>query len=365
MGAPAIGARPPRVLELFAGCGGAALGLHRAGFAHLACVEREAAPAATLAAAGFPVLREDVRAVDYVPFTGVDLVWASPPCQPASTLGPRLGADDPRDGWPWTFDVLDVVRPTWVIAENVLGWTFHATSCSTRVPTPGCAGCAWESGVVPGLRRRFPFVSSWVLDAADFGVPQRRRRVLLVGGPIPVDVPTPTHADPELADALGRRPWVSLRQAIGATLLDPATCEVRACYPCDGSSGRACSEPWRADRPAPTLTTTEVKGTRAYPPRWSFNGGPNRVSDAAFLVAGVRRIEVAEGLVLQALPADWPLQGTREEQYRQLGNAVPPPLAEAVGRAVIGAHEALVGLQARGVDVDELAGALRRAGRAA
>ena len=161
------------------------------------------------------------------------------------------------------------------------------------------------------------------------------------------------------------RYFASLREAVGATLLDPATCEVRACYPCDGTHGRACDEPWRADRPAPTVTTTEVKGTRAHAPDWSFHGGPDRASDTAFLVAGVRRIDVAEGLALQRMPADWPLQGTREEQYRQVGNAVPPAMAEAAVRAVIAADRALAGLRARGVEVEELAGALRRAGRAA
>ncbi len=354
---------PLRVLELFAGCGGAALGLHRAGLAHVACVEWDEAAAATLAAAGFPVLRSDVRAVDYSAFAGrVDVVWASPPCQPGSTAGRRRGAHDPRDGWPWTFDVLDAVKPTWFLAENVLGWTFHSESCRADGHTQGCVGCAWEGSVLPVLRARFAFVSTWVIDAADHGVPQHRRRVVLCAGALPVDRPTPTHGAPDDEDTRlrGLAPWVSVADAVGATLLDPATCQLRACYPCDGTHGRACAERWRADRPAPTVTTTEVKGTRAHAPEWSFHGGPDRVSDAAFLMAGVRRIEVVEGLALQALPVDWPLQGTREEQYRQVGNAVPPPMAEAAGRAVLAAHQALAELRGRGVDLHELAAALRR-----
>ena len=153
---------------------------------------------------------------------------------------------------------------------------------------------------------------------------------------------------------------------MGATLLAETTCDQRACYPCDGTHGLACTESWRASAPAPTVTASESKGTRAHAPDWSFNAGPDRASDTAFLVAGVRRIEVVEGLVLQGFPADWPLQGTREEQYRQVGNAVPPQLAEALGRTVLARHRALATLRARAVDLDALSAALRRApGRAA
>lgn len=351
------------VLDLFAGCGGAALGLQRAGWRALACVERDEAAAGTLAAAGFPALRADVREVDWSPFVGrVDLVWASPPCQPGSTAGRRRGPLDPRDGWPWTFDALDVVRPTWFLAENVLGWTYHASGCRLDGERHSCTGCAWENSVLPALRARFAFTGAWRLDAADHGVPQHRRRVILWGGPLPLRPPGPSHGDPDDEDTANRglSPWRTVRDAVGDTLLADDTCDSRACYPCDGSHGRACAEPWRADRPAPTVTTTEVKGTRAHAPDWTFHGGPDRASDAAFLVAGVRRIEVVEGQRLQGLPDDWPLQGTREEQYRQIGNAVPPALAEAVGRAVAVAHHALGDLRARGVDLHELAGALRR-----
>ena len=156
-------------------------------------------------------------------------------------------------------------------------------------------------------------------------------------------------------------PWRTLRDAVGDSLLADDACDHRACYPCDGTHGRACAEPWRADRPAPTVTTTEVKGTRAHAPDWSFHGGPDRASDAAFLVAGVRRIDVVEGLVLQGLPDDWPLQGTREEQYRQVGNAVPPALAEAVARSVVAGDRALRSLLAAGVDLEDLTNALRSA----
>jgi len=350
-------------LEFFAGCGGAALGLHRAGWRHLACIERDPAAAASLAAAGFPALQVDVRAVDLSPFAGrVDLLWASPPCQPGSTAGKRLGADDARDGWPSTWAAVDAVRPTWLLAENVLGWTYHARECRIDGEHAGCVGCTWERSVLPELRARFAFSGAWRIDAADHGTPQHRRRVILWGGPIPLSPPSPTHGDPADEDTANRGllPWGTVRDAVGETLLDPATCEVRACYPCDGSHGRACAEPYRAESPAPTVTTTEVKGTRAHAPEWSFHGGPDRASDAAFLVAGVRRIEVAEGLALQGLPADWPLQGTREEQYRQVGNAVPPAMSEALGRAVLVAHRVVDELRGRGVDLPALGDALRR-----
>ena len=115
--------------------------------------------------------------------------------------------------------------------------------------------------------------------------------------------------------------------------------------------------------PAPTVTTGEVKGTRASAKTdWSFNGGPDRASDAAFLALGVRRITVQEALILQGFPADWPLQGTVEEQYTQAGNAVPPPLAEAVARLVLVAHRAWSSLREQGVDNGALGSLIRRKG---
>ena len=347
-------------LELFAGAGGATLGLHRAGFEHVACVERNASAAATLRAAGFPAIEADVRVVDFAAWLGrVDLLWASPPCQPGSTAGQRLGAADERDGWPSTLAAIDACRPTWFLAENVLGWTYHADLCGGEGGS--CPACHL-AGVTAALARRFPFSGVWRLDAADVGVPPRRRRVLLWGGPLPLDMggPTPTHAHPEAAGGLGRRRWVTMGDAIGDTLTRES-CDRRACYPCDDEHGRACDEPWRMDAPAPTVTTMDEKGTRANAVAgWSFNGGPDRASDAAFLVAGIRRIDLGEGLRLQGLPDDWPLQGTVHDRYVQVGNAVPPALAEACGRLVAGAHRAWSSLRAAGLDGAALAEALRR-----
>jgi hypothetical protein len=103
-----------------------------------------------------------------------------------------------------------------------------------------------------------------------------------------------------------------------------------------------------------------VKGTRAHAPEWSMNGGPDRVSDAAFLVAGIRRIEVAEGLLLQGFPADWPLQGTGEERYREVRDAVPPTLAYVAAHQVVATRRAVAGPVARGLDMTALTAALLR-----
>jgi DNA (cytosine-5)-methyltransferase 1 len=330
---------PGRVLELFAGCGGAALGLSEAGWKHLACVERMAAAAATLRAAGLPTLEMDVREVDWSPFRGeVDLMWASPPCQAGSTAGKRRGAQDDRNGWPWTLDAIDAIRPTWLLAENVLGWTYHRKGCDrSGANAADCVGCYFKAVLLPGLSRQFRHVGLWRVDAADYGTPQHRRRVIIWAGPFPLpdEPPQPTHVDPsELSATDGASGWVTIRDAIGHTILDAEVCAQRRCYPCDGTHGRACKEPWRLDRPAPTVTTTEEKGTRAHAPDWDFNGGPDRASDALFAASGIRRIQVEEALILQGFPKDWPLQGNQHERYLQVGNAVPPPLAQALGRVL-------------------------------
>jgi DNA (cytosine-5)-methyltransferase 1 len=347
-------------LELFAGAGGAALGLHRAAFAHLACVERNAAAAATLRAAGFPAVEADVRDVEFAQWRyRVDLLWASPPCQPGSTAGQRLGATDERDGWPVTLRAIDACHLAWFLAENVLGWTYHADLCGDSGGS--CPACQFGH-ISAELARRFAFTGAWRLDAADFGVPQRRRRVILWGGPLPLpsDGPAATHARVAVDATPPRRPWVTMGDGIGDTLTRDS-CDRRACYPCDEDHGRACGEPWRLDAPAPTVMTTDEKGTRANANAgWTFRGGPDRASDAAFLVVGIRRIDLAEGLRLQVLADEWPLQGTVHDRYVQVGNAVPPALAEACGRLVAGAHRAWTALQAAGLDASALTDVLRR-----
>lgn len=325
-------------LDAFAGLGGASLGLARAGWQHLACIERDPAAAATLRAAGLPAVEADLADVDLSPWADtVDLLWASPPCQPGSVAGLRRGALDPRDGWPLLLDAIDVLHPTWLVAENVLGWMRHDALCGHG--SARCPACHLR-GVLSRIGASFPFSGTWVLDAADFGVPQHRRRVLIWAGPLPLPSlgPARTHASPARADDQGLPRWKTMRDAVGSTL-HRGTCERRACFPCDDDHGDACSAPDRMDQPAPTVTTMEVKGTRASAGSgWTFHGGPDRASDAAFLVAGIRRIDIEEGLRLQGLPVDWPLQGTVAERYTQIGNAVPPALAEGVGRLVLGAN---------------------------
>jgi DNA (cytosine-5)-methyltransferase 1 len=276
---------PVRVLELFAGAGGAALGLHRAGFEHVACVERDASAAATLRAAGFPAVEADVRDIDYAALVGtIDVLWASPPCQAWSSANQhagRKGADDvARNGWPWTLRVVRRVRPRWAIFENVRNARSYV-----------------ERAVVPELRKLFAHVSIWVLNAADHGVPQSRTRLFVIAGPRTV---TPPPAEP-------RR---SMRDAIGVAY----------------------------DKPAPCVMTNEWKGRPTDPSWWKKL---NNASDAlALATRGARRkLTLGECATLQTFPEGYPFAGDVEARYRQVGNAVPPVLAAAVARAVRAAEE--------------------------
>lgn len=299
-----------RCIELFAGAGGAAIGLERAGFRHAALCEWDRDACATLRAAGLgPVVEGDVRGLDAIAAVAgerCDALWSSFPCQAFSSAGKRKGASDERNGWPWTVAAIDRFRPTWFLGENVRGLLQHVNGCIFAGGQAGlfasadparCQGCYFERVILPDLRQRFAYVGYWLLNAADFGVPQHRWRVFLWAGPRPLSPPNPTHGD-------GRAPWVSMREALGVS----GTVQAGVA----GTDSGARGAPRPTTEPAPTVS-----------------------SASGHYLNGTRKLTVSECAILQGFPPGHPFQGGMVAQYRQVGNAVPPALAYAVGTTII------------------------------
>lgn len=291
-------------LELFAGAGGAALGLRAAGCRSVGLVEIDPDACGTLRAAGLgPVLEQDVR--DPVVVDGaVDLLWSSWPCQPFSTAGRRLGAQDDRNGWPWTITQIDAHRPAHFIGENVRGLILHRGECD-RSDAAACARCYFDGVIMADLRSRYLHVGWWLLDAADYGIPQHRRRIFVWATDGPPPTPPPRTHGPGLFTP---HPWRSMGAALG--LAGP--------WVVDG--GRNLAHHPRQERP---ILTSE--------PCFAIGGRGNQVLRSA---THRRRLTVRECAILQGFPADHPFKGTKAAQYRQVGNAVPPLLAQIVAQRI-------------------------------
>lgn len=307
------------VVELFAGAGGSALGLEAAGFEHLACIENNPDACKTLRDAGFPCIEADVRDPEIYEsrWVGETLLWSSFPCKPWSTSGVREGSRDPRNGFPWTVDVIDALEPQWFAAENVVGLTQHKGDCwNGCLGAKGCSRAYFEQVILAQLRDRFNWVGWRILDAADYGVPQHRRRVIIVAGPRPIAWPNPTHSAPNDADQMdmfGRtlRPWVSVDEAIG----------VEGIMHTGGEDYRERPDRKSRERPAPTSEPAPTVGSR----------GNTMITSSD----GERRcLTVEECAKLQGFPDGYRFAGLKGSQHTQVGNAVPPRLAEVVGRAI-------------------------------
>lgn len=322
-------------VDLFAGAGGASVGLRRAGFEHRLCVEWDADAAETLVAAGFPGTCGDVRDLSlYKDIERVDLLWASPPCQAFSTAGSRLGALDDRNGWPWTLNIIDHfiergIGPRYVICENVPGLTYHSADCSGDANK--CPGCYWEDWIVPEFQKRFDWVGHIMMNASDYGVPQHRRRVFLVAGTQQIRWPEATHGS--LSSTLQGtmfssplKPWNTISDALGSGQFlgggtNPRTSEER-----EKRSYRNIS-----DEPSTTVAAVQIG-----------NAGPfvaepdNELSLDS--LSKLRRLTWRECAKLQGFPDNHPFQGkTKKSLYRQVGNAVCPQVSEVLGKAVIDA----------------------------
>lgn len=289
------------VLDLFAGPGGWSEGLRSIGL-HDIGLEWDDAACRTRAAAGHKTIRADVAAYPVGPFVGkVRGLIASPPCQEFSTAGPKGGLESDRGQLVWqVIRWADALRPEWIACEQV-------------------------PGALPIWRRFADILRGWgysavavVLNAADYGVPQTRRRAFLLASRYGVRVPEPTHAERPEPTLFGpaRAPWRSMADALGwEGVLDRRNVHA-------GPSGEKVPVPVvDTCRPAPTVTGQACAG------QWVVRTRGSQ-----------RTVTLEEGAVLQGFPADYPWQGTTAEKAQQLGNAVPPPLAVAIVGALADTH---------------------------
>jgi DNA (cytosine-5)-methyltransferase 1 len=205
-----------RALSLFSGGGGLDIGFNRAGFTHLASYEilEDAAAVLQKARKGWAVFGGDdgdVKRVDWSPYRGkVDVLHGGPPCQPFSHAGRRNGPEDVRDLIPEFVRAVRIIEPAAFVFENVLGLRTRQFEAYIK------------RAMIEPLARDYR-LHSFSLDAANYGLPQRRRRVFFVGfrDPIIGDLffpPLPTDCHAELIGS--DRDWslprtMGVREALG------------------------------------------------------------------------------------------------------------------------------------------------------
>jgi DNA (cytosine-5)-methyltransferase 1 len=320
-------------VDLFCGAGGLSVGLGAAGVAVVAGVERDEDALGTWAGAHpeATAVGGDVNSLDWRRFDGVGLVVGGPPCQPWSIGGLRRGEDDERDGWPGFLRALRALRPRAFLAENVAGLTEGATRGR------------WKR-LVEELSSIGYAVSERVVNAADYGVPQKRRRCVVVGfrDQGPFVFPAPSHG-PERGRRWNVAASVLRDEPLGEPNRSVVTFAARPDVRKDAYAGHVFNgggRPIDPAAPAPTLlasmggnktpwldTANIVPGYHAH----LVAGGRPRSGR----VPGARRITVEEAALLQTFPGEVRFEGKRSSRYRQVGNAVPPLLAEVLGRALL------------------------------
>lgn len=339
----------PRYVSLFSGAGGLDIGIERAGLEPVSLCEIENEFCNTLKRnQGWmhsdgrtylehaKILNADIREVshkDLYSGSSLDLVVGGPPCQAFSSSGKQLSVLDPRGALVSEFyRIVDALKPKMFLFENVRG----LVTARDKAGEPG--------GVVTELIHILEEIGyscrAGLLNSADYGSHQRRVRCFIVGsrkGEAP-DFPEPEF---QKGASLFGRNWRSLQEFL-ATHAD--TDEANFTYPSKTLLAQLQNIPDGCGIKSPGKAEATRPGGH-----WGYRQGTfiADLSLPARTVTGsasqdwvrwnnvLRRLTFNEVKLLQGFPEDWAVEGTKAQQYKQIGNAVPAVFGEALGNIIV------------------------------
>lgn len=302
-----------RSIEICAGAGGQALGLEQAGFEHVALVEIDHAACQTMQKnrPQWNVIECDLHEFSAASYSNIDLLAGGVPCPPFSVAGKQLGAEDERDLFPVALRLVEECRPKVVMLENVKGifspkFDTYRDTIKKQLANLGYE-CLWK-----------------LVEANHFGVPQKRTRSILLAfkqeiapyfqWPLGVVAPPPTVGITLLEEMQkngweGAAKWAAQANSIAPTIVGGSR-----------KHGGPDLGPTRAKQGWAKLGV-DGKGIANTPPQKGFDGMP--------------RLTVKMASLIQGFPEEWEFVGKKTSAYRQVGNAFPPPVACAIGKAIL------------------------------
>jgi DNA (cytosine-5)-methyltransferase 1 len=325
-------------ISLFTGAMGLDLGLESSGITPILCVEKDEASTLTIALnrpksqVARDVCRLTEKELD--PHRGCFLVAGGPPCQAFSMAGSRRAFDDPRGVLLLEFGrIVNIVRPRFFVFENVKGLLSAKLEDNRSI----------LEYVLKGYEEMGYKVVHGVLDAVDFGVPQFRERLVVMGSRDGEEIflPKPTHFIRHQDQAYR---WKTLGQTIMDLQDDPGPCgkfspsqKMWLSKIPPGGNWRSLTEQDARDSMGAMFDTNG--GRTGFMRRLSFSEPcptllTSPIKQATMLCHPVmdRPLSVKEYAKIQQFPDCWLFYGTIDAQYRQIGNAVPVGLAKAIGQ---------------------------------
>lgn len=333
------------ILDLFAGPGGWDEALASLGQFEVVGIELDAEACATAITAGHPRIRGDVREVEPSDFYNVVGLIASPPCQTFSAAGQRRAATEERATSKGKASLPDLVRALALVAEGH-PCSDAATRCGLdggdlrstlvlepmrfiRALRPSWVAFEQVPQVLPVWQEYAAILetlgySTWagVLNAADYGIPQARKRAFMLASRHgPVEPPEATHSKDVESGLFGDlQPWVTMAEALGWDAEDCRAHNLLA----PGGAQDAEKALWPLGRPATTVVRSFRPDVLA-PPGYRGFGAPPRQR-----TPGAVAITADEMCVLQGIRTDYPFQGPETKRRSLIGAILPPPWGAAI-----------------------------------